>query len=74
MSVYIRLSQRGDVVSYEFKQRSGNEQFDASIERVIRKFQPSGGGKRLPLPENEEVRQIVIRQGLNLNAWEYTGR
>lgn len=74
VAVYIRLSGEGYIVSYNFNRRSGNGQFDLSIERVIKKFQVSGGGKRLPLPDNDEVRQIVLRQGLNLKSWEYTGQ
>ena len=74
VAVYIRLSEAGYVVSYSFKQRSGDEQFDDSIERVIKKFQVMGGGKKLPLPENPEIQQIVLKQGLNLKNWEYTGQ
>lgn len=74
ITVYIRLSDEGYVVSYAFKQRSGDDQFDASVERVMKKFQVTGGGKKLPLPDNPEVRQIVLKQGLNLKNWEYTGQ
>jgi len=74
VAVYIRLSEAGYVVSYSFKKRSGNEQFDASIERVIKKFQVLGGGKKLPLPDNPEIQQIVLKKGLNLKNWEYTGQ
>jgi TonB family protein len=74
VAVYIRISEAGYVVSYSFKQRSGDEQFDDSIERVIKKFQVMGGGKKLPLPENPEIQQIVLKQGLNLKNWEYTGQ
>ena len=74
MAVYIRLSDKGYVVSYSFKKKSGNDQFDASIERVIKKFQVLGGGKKLPLPENPEIQQIVLKKGLNLKEWVYTGQ
>ncbi len=70
--VYVRLSKSGHVVSYRFRQRSSNEQFNSSIERLLRRFQPSGGGKTLPLPENEKVKQVVLREGLNLRSWEVT--
>ena len=74
VAVYIRLSDKGYVVSYSFKKKSGNDQFDASIERVIKKFQVLGGGKKLPLPENPEIQQIVLKKGLNLKEWVYTGQ
>lgn len=70
--VYVRLSKSGHVVTYRFKKRSPNEQFNSSIERLLKKFQASGGGKSLPLPEDEKVRQTVLQQGLNLKNWEVT--
>jgi outer membrane biosynthesis protein TonB len=72
--VYVRLSKSGHVVTYRFKKKSGNSQFDGSIERLLRKFQVSGGGRSLPLPENPEVRRAVLEQGLNLRSWEATER
>ena len=72
--VYVRLSKSGHVVTYRFKNRSSNSQFDGSIERLLRKFQVSGGGRTLPLPENPEVRRAVLEQGLNLRSWEATER
>jgi hypothetical protein len=62
------------VVTYRFRRHSSNEQFDSSIERLLRKFQASGGGKTLPLPEDENVRKIVLKEGLNLKNWEVTQR
>lgn len=72
--VYVRLSDTGHVVTYQFREKSTNEQFNASIERLIRRFQVSGGGRTLPLPAEDEVRTVVVREGLNLEGWEYTGR
>lgn len=72
--VYVRLSKSGHVVSYRFRERSPNEQFNSSIERLLRRFEPTGGGKTLPLPENEEVEKVVLREGLNLKNWEVTQR
>lgn len=74
VAAYIRLSEQGYIVSYKFRKKSGDDQFDMSIERLLKRFQVAGGGKRLPLPDNPEVRQIVIKQGLNLKTWEYTGQ
>ena len=74
VTVYVRLSESGNIVSYDFRKHSSNPQFDASIERVLKRFEVSVGGRKLPLPTDEHVRQAVIRQGLNLKSWEYTGR
>lgn len=73
VAVYVRLSEEGYVVSYNFERESNNEQFNASIERVLRRFQVSGG-RKLPLPDNEEIRQMVLREGLKLVNWTSTVR
>jgi outer membrane biosynthesis protein TonB len=73
VAVYVRLSDDGYVVSYNFERSSSNEQFNGSIERVLRRFQVSGG-RKLPLPDNEEIRQMVLREGLNLVNWTSTVR
>ncbi len=73
VAVYVRLSDEGYVVSYNFERSSPNDQFNGSIERVLRRFQVSGG-RKLPLPENEEIRQMVLREGLNLVNWTSTVR
>ena len=74
VEVYVRLSGAGHIVSYRFRKRSSNDQFNRSIERVLRQFQVSGGGAELPLPDDDRVRQFVLRKGLNLQNWEYTER
>ena len=72
--VYVRLSDSGHVVSYSFRSKSSNEQFNASIDRLMRRFEVSGGHK-LPVPENPEVRRLVLNEGLNLKNWKaVTGR
>jgi outer membrane biosynthesis protein TonB len=68
--VHVRLSEQGHVVTYRFLERSGNEQFDSSIERVLRRFQVTGGGKTLPMPDNEQARRSVIKRGLDLQKWQ----
>ena len=68
--VHVRLSEQGHVVSYRFLERSGNDQFDSSIERVLRRFQVTGGGKTLPMPDNEQARRSVIKRGLDLQKWQ----
>ena len=72
--IYVRLSPEGHVISYVWKKRSDNDQFDDSIERLLKRYQVSFGGQKLPLPDSEEVRAAVLKEGLNLKGWEYTGR
>lgn len=74
VEVYVELYKSGHIKSYQVRRASSNEQFNESIERVLRRFQLTGGGRALPMPDNEEVREAVVRQGLNLKGWEYTGR
>ena len=71
--VYVRLSRDGYVVDYRFKQRSENPQFDDSIERLIKRFMVTHGGRRLPVPEDPRVLEAVLEQGLEFEKWEYTG-
>ncbi|RDV39494.1 hypothetical protein DV096_02675 [Bradymonadaceae bacterium TMQ3] len=72
--VFVRLSEGGKIVSHTFRARSGNEQFDASIDRAIRQFHVQFGGRTLPLPDNEDVRREVLREGLLLTRWDSTAR
>ena len=72
--VYVRLSPEGHVVTYKLRESSGNEQYDGSIERLLQKFEVGGGRKKLPMPENEEIKALVLRDGLKLTNWEFLGR
>lgn len=71
-TVYVRLSEEGNIVSYDFRRRTPNRQFNQSIERLLMKFQVSGGGHSLPLPDEKEVRQQVLERGLRLEQWRFT--
>ncbi|RAL25233.1 hypothetical protein DL240_03210 [Lujinxingia litoralis] len=74
VQVYVRLSESGAIVSHAFRARSGNEQFDASIDRAIRQFHAQYGGRKLPLPDQDDVRREVLREGLLLTRWDTTAR
>lgn len=73
VSVYVRLSEEGHIVVHRFDENSTNDQFDASIDRLLRRYTVSGG-RTLPLPDDEQVRSSVLHHGLRLEGWEYTGR
>lgn len=72
--VYVRLSESGHVVSYTFRKKSTNEQYNDSIERVLKRFQAQYGGRVLPMPDHPEVRQAVITRGLEMKGWEDVNR
>ncbi len=74
VQVYVRLSESGDIVSYKFTKKSDNDQFNASIDRVLKRFQLAYGGRKLPMPDDPAVKDAVLKQGLNLKTWEFTGR
>lgn len=74
VEVYVRLSESGNIVTFQFRKRSGNEQFDDSIERLLKRFQVQYGGRTLPLPDEPSARSAVIQQGLNLKGWEFSGQ
>ena len=66
--IYIRLSQSGNIVSYKWVRRSGNDQYDDSIETAVKKFMVKFGANTLPLPDSEEVKQEVLKKGLRLTG------
>ena len=72
--VFVNINSQGHVQDYEFRTRSGNEQFDDSIERVLRQFSASQGGNRLPLPEQPQIREQIVERGLLLTNWENVQR
>lgn len=74
VEVYVRLSNGGNIVSYQFRRKSANDQFNDSIERVLKRFMVAYGGRTLPLPDDPAVKDAVVREGLNLKEWQYTGR
>lgn len=72
--VYVRLSEGGHIVSYMFRKKSTNEQYNDSIERVLKRFQAQYGGRVLPMPDHPEVRQAVVTRGLEMKGWEDVNR
>lgn len=68
--VQVRLAQSGHIVSYRMLSRSSNEQFDNSIERVLQRFERQRGGQALPMPEQERVRDQILRDGIILTNWQ----
>lgn len=72
--VFVQLDDDGHIRSYEIREHSENDQFDASIERVLRQFQADDGGEVLPMPEQEQIRREIIHRGLMLTNWETLDR
>ena len=70
--VSVKLSSTGRIISYQFIEKSGNEQFDGRIRNVLEKFSASGGGRQLPMPNDPKVTRQVTRNRLILQRWENT--
>lgn len=70
--VFVKLSADGHVVHYALRKRSGNAHFDMSVERAVKAFQP--GGARLTMPTDPRLKAEVLRRGLRLRSWKFTGR
>lgn len=68
--VQVRLAESGHIVSYRMVSRSGNEHFDNSIERVLQRFERQRGGRALPMPEQNDVRNQILREGILLTNWQ----
>lgn len=66
--IYIRLSKTGHIVKYKWVKKSGNAQYDDSIETTVKKFMVQFGAQKLPLPQQAEVKQEVLKKGLRLTG------
>jgi len=72
--VKVFLSEEGYVRDWRWIERSNNEQFNQSVALAIRRFEVDGGGRKLPLPREEELKEKVLREFLRLSKWDYTPR
>ncbi len=65
----MRVSSDGYITSYSFLRRSGDSQFDSSVEEAVRKFMARFGGRPLPKAAREDVQRAVVSKGLVLSRW-----
>ena len=68
VAIYVRLSSEGHILSYQWVKRSGNDLYDDSLELTLKRFMLQYGGRTLPLPEQPEVREQVLLQGLRFTG------
>lgn len=68
VQVFIDIEPDGHIAAYRFLEKSGNKAFDDSIAAALDKFKADGEA-RLPLPETDQVRQIILDKGLRLTGW-----
>jgi hypothetical protein len=69
--IYVRVSDEGYVVSWRFKRKSEDSQFNGACEDAVRKFSvKSGGGRKLPMPDQEDVRKLIVKRGFTLTRWK----
>lgn len=66
--VYVRMNEKGKIVSYEFQQKSGSAPFDQSIRECLETFRGEDGNT-LPMPENARLQKALVRHGMNLRNW-----
>jgi len=69
--IYVRVSEEGHVVSWRFKRKSEDSQFNSSCEDAVRRFSAkSGAGHKLPMPDQEDVRKLIVKRGFTLTRWK----
>lgn len=66
-----RISPEGYVVSWRMSRKSDDAQFNAACEDAVRKFSAkSGTGRKLPMPDDPEVRDLLVKKGIRLSRWK----
>lgn len=66
--VYVRVDDDGHISSYKFRHKSGSEAFDDSITECLETFSEDGP-HTVPLPDDSQLRDAIIRRGFNLQKW-----
>lgn len=69
VQIKVRVSEDGYITSYNFLRRSGDAQFDSSVEEAVRRFMVRFGGRKLPQPARDDVGRVVVQKGLILGRW-----
>lgn len=70
VKVEVEISESGHVESHRLTGETDNQQLNETINRVFEEFTASGGGDTLPLPEDDELRKSVLKNGLQLKNWQ----
>ncbi len=70
--VRVELSDDGHIDEFELIEESGRSLFDRSLKSSLRDFEP--GEATLPLPDDDQLRDDVLRRGLILTNWEHVVR
>ncbi len=69
--ISVRLSPDGYVVSWRMTKKSDDAQFNAACEDAVRKFSAkSGTGRKLPMPDDPEIRDLLVKRGITLTRWK----
>lgn len=69
--ISVRISPDGYVVSWRMTRKSDDTQFNAACEDAVRKFSAkSGTGRKLPMPDDPEVRDLLVKKGISLSRWK----
>jgi outer membrane biosynthesis protein TonB len=69
--ISVRISPEGYVVSWRMTRKSEDAQFNAACEDAVRKFSAkSGTGRKLPMPDDPEIRALLVKKGIALTRWK----
>lgn len=66
--VFVDVNRSGEVESYEFLRRPGDQTFEATVEKGIEEMKGEGDG-RWPMPRRSELRRRVASTGIILQNW-----
>ena len=64
--LFVRCTGSGQIVDWEFEERSGNRLFDAAIESMLNRFKMGSDRLRLSSVSNEELRGAMVSNGFRI--------
>jgi outer membrane biosynthesis protein TonB len=64
--VYVRCTGSGQVIDWEFEERSGNRLFDAAIESMLNRFKMGSDRLRLSSVSNGDLREAMVSNGFRI--------
>ena len=67
--ILVSINDAGEIEDWMFVRRSGSDEFNESIRRLLGRFEADGGTETLPLPDDDETRSEIVDQGILLSDW-----
>ena len=66
--VFVELTEAGEVESFEFLRRPGDDDFESTVKKTIEAFQPDAEAT-FPMPSGSDLRAEVVQTGMILQDW-----